>query len=375
VRKAFLYRLYPTRKQEQALTAQLEEARVLYNAALQERRDGYRKARVSLNYYDQANRLKQMRSEGSLTLANFSACQDVLRRVDKTFKAFFRRVKVKDKEPGYPRFKARTRYQSITFPSYGDGCKLLDTGRIRLQGIGCIKIKLHRPIAGQVKTVTLKRDAGRWYVVFSVECPAIPLPICHNATGIDVGLESFATLSDGTTIENPRYLKQSLTRLRRAQRKVARRRRGSQRRKKAVTALQRAHLIVRNKRKDFHHQTTRRLVNQYDTIFFERLNIKGLARGFLARAVHDAAWGTFLSILANKAEEAGREVRDVPARGTSQRCPCGALVPKALGDRWHHCKQCGLSVPRDHASALEILRLGLGCSLQDITGAAGLSVS
>jgi putative transposase len=374
VRKAYLYRLYPTRNQEHALAEQLEEARVLYNAALQERRDAYRKARVSLNYYDQANQLKQVRVEGSLGLANFSACQDVLRRVDKTFKAFFRRVKAKEK-PGYPRFKARTRYESFTFPSYGDGCRLLDTGRLRVQGVGCVKVKMHRPVVGQIKTVTIKRDAGRWYVSFSVECPATPLPPCDNAVGIDVGLASFATLSDGTTIENPRFLKRSLSALRRAQRKVARRHRGIRRRRKAVGMLQRAHLKVRNQRKDFHHKTARQLVNQYDTIFFEHLNITGLARGFLARAVHDVAWGTFLSILANKAEEAGRESRDVPARGTSQRCPCGASVPKALGDRWHQCEQCGLSVPRDHASALEILRLGLGCSLQDITGAAGLSVS
>src|SRR5262245_24853434 len=153
MRKTFLYRLYPTRNQEQARAGQLEEARVLYNAALQERRDAYRKARVSLNYYTQANQLKQIRAEGSLGLANFSACQEVLRRVDKSFAAFFRRVKAKE-TAGYPRFKPLRRYNSFTFPSYGDGCRLLETGRLRLQGVGCVKVKLHRPVAGQIKTVT-----------------------------------------------------------------------------------------------------------------------------------------------------------------------------------------------------------------------------
>jgi len=340
------------------LAEQVEEARCLYNAALQERRDAYRKAGVSLNYYTQAAQLKQARVDGSLGLSNFSACQDVLRRVDKTFRAFFRRVAHGEKA-GYPRFKPRSRYESVTFPSYGDGCKLLDTGRVRLQGIGCVKVKLHRPIIGQIKTVTVKRDAGRWHVCFSVECAPSPLPHSDKTGGIDVGLEVFATLSDGTRIENPRHLKQSLARLRRAHRKVARRKRGSTRRRKAVHALQRVHAKVRNRRKDFHHKTAHTLVTQYGRLFFEKLNVKGLARGFLSRQVHDVAWSAFLAILKYKAESAEREARAVEAKGTSQECPCGAPVPKRLGDRWHHCKSCGLSVPRDHASALVIKLRGL----------------
>lgn len=358
--KMFLYRLYPTKHQAMALTEQVEEARVLYNAALQERRDAYAKCKVSLNYYAQANQLKQIRAEGSTGLANFSACQDVLRRVDKTFQAFFRRVK-KGEKAGYPRFKAKNRYDSITYPSYGDGCKLIDN-RVRLQGVGCVKVKLHRPIEGTIKTVTVKRDAGRWYVAFSVDCEAKPLPSCDATTGIDVGLTHFATLSDGTTVQNPRFLKASLKNIRRANRKVARRKRGSHRRKKAVHQLQRAHAKIRNQRKDFHHKTARQIVNQYGRIFFEKLNVKGLARGWFAKAIHDAAWATFLVILASKAEEAGREARAVVAKGTSQECPCRASVPKTLKDRWHLCTTCGLSVPRDHASALVIELRGRGAT-------------
>src|SRR5436853_4299151 len=145
-RITYKYRLYPSRTQIEALTAQLSEACRLYNAALQERRDAWRINRESINYYTQANQLKEIRANGDLTLANFSACQDVLRRVDKAFKAFFRRVKRKEKA-GYPRFKSHSRFDSITYPAYGDGCKLVDS-KLRLQGIGLIKIKLHRSIAG-----------------------------------------------------------------------------------------------------------------------------------------------------------------------------------------------------------------------------------
>jgi putative transposase len=178
MRRTYRYRLYPTRVQERALTGQLHEACRLYNAALQERRDAWRQARRSVSYYDQANQLRAIRAAGHLDLANYSACQDVLRRVDKTFAAFFRRVQA-GQRPGYPRFKSHHRYDSLTFPSYGDGCRLLPTGRLRLQAVGAVKVKLHRPVDGTVKTVTVKREAGRWYGCFSVECAAnrgLPAP-------------------------------------------------------------------------------------------------------------------------------------------------------------------------------------------------------
>src|SRR5262245_46075236 len=233
IKKNFKYRLYPTSTQIDALDHQLAEACRLYNAAVQERRDAYRISHQSISYYDQANQLKEIRAAGDLALANFSCCQDVLRRVDKTFNAFFDRVK-NGQTPGYPRFRPVSRYDSITFPSYGDGCKLLDNGKLRLQGVGAVKVKRHRPIEGEIKTVTIKREAGRWYAIFSVECEPKPLPPSTEKAGLDVGLRAFATLSDGTEIENPRYYKEAQASLRRAQRKVARRKRGGNNRKKAV---------------------------------------------------------------------------------------------------------------------------------------------
>jgi putative transposase len=372
VKKAYRYRLYPTRRQREALEAQLGDACILYNAALQERRDAYRNAHTSLNYYDQANQLKAIRAAGHLGLANFSACQDVLRRVDKTFKAFFGRVQCGEKA-GYPRFKSRARFDSYTFPSYGDGCRIRDNGKLYCQGIGELKVKWHRPLQGTVKTVTLKREAGQWYVCFSVACEPSPLPASTESVGLDVGLESFATLSDGTRIDNPRYFQTAQAQLRRVQRRVARRKRGSHRRRKAVQALQRVHAHIRNQRRDFHHQVARQLVNRFGLIAVEDLHLKSLARSMLAKPILDAAWGAFILILLGKAAEAARLGVKVDASGTSQRCPCGAPVPKTLGDRWHHCEACGLSVSRDHASALCIEQLGRSCYAE--TWTTGSSVA
>lgn len=357
MRKTYKYRLFPTDAQGQALDEQLGEACRLYNAALQERRDAYQRAGVSLNYYDQANQLKAIRAEDHCQLANFSACQDVLRCVEKTFKAFFRRVKA-GLRAGYPRFKSRRRFDSYTFPSWGDGCRM--TGEhLYVQGVGHIKLKLHRPVDGTIKTLTLKRACGTWYACFSVEYDGEPLPESDAATGIDVGLRAFATLADGTEIANPRYYQRAQARLRLAQRRVARRKRGGKNRRKAVLLLQKAHAKVKNQRADFQHKVARTLVNTYSLIAVEALNIKGLASGMLAKSVNDAGWSSFIDKLSYKAADAGRQVVKVDARGTSQACLCGAEVRKTLAQRWHQCPACGLSAARDHVSAQLILRLGL----------------
>jgi putative transposase len=365
MRKMMQYRLYPTDAQTEALDEQLGEACRLYNAALQERRDAYQRGGVSLNYYDQANQLKDIRSAGALGLANFSASQDILRRVDKTFKAFFRRVKAGAARPGYPRFKSRRRFDSYTFPRWGDGCRLTDAGRLYLQGVGHLKVKWHRPLEGTVKTVTVKRQAGKWFVCFSVEYVADAVPGRDARVGIDVGLTDFATLSTGETIANPRHYWKAQGQLRIAQRRVARRKRGGRNRRKAVQVLQKAHAHVQNQRADFHHKTSRTLVDTYGVIAVEDLNVKGLASGMLAKSVNDVGWSAFISQLAYKAAEAGRQLVYVNPRGTSQTCLCGAPVPKTLSQRWHECVECGLSAARDHVSAQRIL--GLGLSLLGVT--------
>jgi putative transposase len=358
VRKTFKYRLYPTKRQAALLDQQLAEACRLYNSALQERRDAWKMRKTSITYYQQAKQLRDIRAHGDLSLANYTSCQDVLRRVERTFHAFFRRIKA-GKKASYPRFKPVTRFHSYTFPKYGNGCKLKGK-RLYIHGVGDLKVKLHRDVAGEIKTVTLSKSCGKWDVCFSVIVPdPSPLPETGNATGIDVGITSFAVLSDGTTIKNPRYYQTAQAKLRRVQRKVSRRKKASNRRRKAVQQLTRVHHHIKNQRSDFHHQVSRTLINQYDLIACEKLNIKGLTRGMLAKSISDVGWGSFLAILSDKAAEAGREIVKVNPNGTSQRCLCGALVLKPWRERWHHCPICQLSVSRDQAAALEILRLGL----------------
>jgi putative transposase len=205
MQKAFVYRLYTNRTQDKALAGLLDVARLFYNAALQERRDAWKHG-VVINYYDQANQLKDIRKDNPwCAVLNYSATQDVLRRLDKAFKSFFRRIK-KGEKPGHPRFKGRDRFNSITFPAYGDGMKLTD--KLYIQNAGRIRIRLHRPIEGQIKTVSIKRDCDKWYAAFSCDIGDAPpkKDIC-NPVGIDVGLKSFAVFSDGTTIDNPRWFR------------------------------------------------------------------------------------------------------------------------------------------------------------------------
>jgi putative transposase len=329
--------------------------------------------KTAITYYQQSQQLREIRAAGDLRLANYKTCQDVLRRVEKTFQAFFRRVKA-GKKAGYPRFKSVTRFHSYTFPKYGNGCKLRENNKLYIMGVGELKVKLHRPLTGQIKTVTLTKSCGKWDVCFSVQVePPAPLPPTGAMTGIDVGVSSFAVLSDGTAIKNPRYYQTAQGKLRRLQRKISRRERTSNRRRKAVQQLARAHRHIKNQRSDFHHQVARTLVTQYDVIAYENLNIKGLARSRVAKSIADVGWGRFLTILSDKAAEAGREIVRVNPNGTSQRCVCGALVPKTWRERWHYCPSCQLSVPRDHAAALEILRLGL--SRREQTRLSGVCVS
>ena len=366
-RRTFKFRLCPTRKQAERLTWTLERCRELYNAALQERRDAYRMAGKSLNYYDQANQLpavKVARSEYSEIYSQ--VLQDVLRRVDKTFQAFFRRVKAGEKA-GYPRYKGTGWYDSFTFPQLGWS---LQNDRLTLSKIGTVKVRLHRAMQGKVKTVSIKREGEHWYVCFSVEVvdADATLPHSDKSVGIDLGLSTFATLSDGQRIENPRCLRKSLHILATVQQTLSRRKRGkggSHRRAKAKKAVAQIHRRIRNQRADFLHKQSRRLVDEYGTIVFERLQPRNMVRNHsLALSISDAGWGQFVQYCSFKAESAGRSVVFVDPRYTSQTCSgCGTIQRKELSERWHSCP-CGCELDRDHNAAINILNIWLGTSQQ-----------
>jgi len=363
----YRYRAYPRRAEQGAIADVLGLHRELYNAALQERRDAYSRSGISVNYGMQAGQLKEVRAvREDVAVLNFSSLQQTLRRLNKAFASFFRRVKAGQK-PGFPRFKGRDRFQSVSFV-YGDGCKVRTDARGRqvvyLQGIGELKVRWHRPLpeGAQVKQIQVRVDGrGRTFVTLALQGPPEVFGQrrggCGEA-GIDVGLEKFAALSDGTFIENPRFFQASAERLAEAQRVLSRRRKGSGRYREARRAVARIHAKIGDQRRDFHHQVAVQLVRAYGFIAVENLNIKGLAQGMLARSVHDAGWAEFISFLKYKAESAGTRVEEVNAAGTSQQCPeCGAVAKKELGDRVHDCS-CGCRMDRDTAAALVVLSRG-----------------
>ena len=364
MRRTYRYRLYPTGRQVAALDAQLGDACDLYNAALEHRRTMWHEHRVSVHYGDQSAQLRDLRACGLLDAdANFWSQQAVLKRLDRAFAAFYRRCKAGEK-PGYPRFRSRRRYDTLDFSFVGNagGIALTYAGRLRVQGVGHIKINLHRPIpAGTALCeARITRRSGRWYVAISIKSvPARPLPATGRTVGVDVGITMFAATSDGELIVGPRANRAASQDVRRAQRKVARRKRGSNRRRKAMALLARAREREANVRRDHAHKTARSLTERYDTICVEDLNVRGLAKGMLARDCNDQGWAGFISLLGEKAEEAARQLVLVDPKYTSQDCSaCGRRVPKPLGVRVHACC-CGLVLDRDVNAARNIHARGL----------------
>jgi putative transposase len=340
----------------------LWRCRELYNAALEQRITAYQRRRVSISRYEQEAELKAIRAEFPEYEAIHShVLQDVLARLDWTYQAFFRRVK-RGEQAGFPRFKGRNRYHSFTCKEYGNGARL-DNGFLVLSKIGRISVHWSRPVEGTPKTITVSKEADGWYVaILCVGVPIQSLPSTGQVTGIDLGLEAFATLADGSRIFTPGCYRNAERYLRRCQRRVARRKQGSHRRRKAVALLAKAHQHIARRRRDFHHKEACKLVQAYDVIYHEDLRVANMVQNHhLAKSISDAGWSAFLAILAFKAASAGKRVQAVNPAFTSQRCSgpgCGAIVSKGLSVRWRACPECGTSLHRDHNAATNILRLG-----------------
>lgn len=360
LRKTYKYKLKPTSEQERMLDEVVWQCRRLYNTALEQRITLWKQRRVSITHYEQEAELKDLRAEmPDYAAINSHVLQDVLARLDKTYQAFFRRLQ-RGEMAGFPRFQARSRWHSFTYKEYGNGARL-DNGFLVLSKIGRVTVRWSRPLEGTPKTVTLSREADGWYVCFScADVPIHPLEPTEQETGIDLGLESFATLSDGTMVHTPACYRKAERRLKTAQRRVSRRKKGSNRRKKAVRLLTKAHQTVKRQRQDFHHKAALALIRQYDTIYHEDLQVANLLKNHhLAKSIADAGWSLFVSILSFKAACAGRSVVAVNPAYTSQTCSgCGIAVKKGLSVRWHRCPECGTSLHRDHNAAKNIERLG-----------------
>ncbi len=352
--KAYKFKIrQPSKAIVQRFEQTISVCRELYNSALRERIDAYRLNQVSISYQDQQNQLPEIKLiRTDLKDVYSQVLQDALKRLDKTFKAFFGRVK--QGKAGFPRFKGQNRYDSFTFPQATGGFRL-DGDSLYLSKIGKVKIRLSQTMVGKVKTLTVKREVSGWFAIFTVETEKELLPKTGKQIGIDAGIESFMTLSDGTQIENFKYFETSQKQLRVAQRKVSRRKKGGNQRRKAVVQLRKIHEKIKNQRNDFAHKVSTHLVKEFDLIAIENLNILGMSKGILAKQIHDVAWNSFFQKLTYKAENAGRQLIKVNPNGTSQTCICGARVEKTLAQRQHICLKCGYKNHRDIVSAKVIL--------------------
>jgi len=359
LRKSFKFRLQPTKKQAKLLEQTLDECRWLYNLLLEQRILAYEELGESLTKYQQLMFLPGLKLERpSLCLVHSQVLQDVVSRLDKSFQGFFRRCKAGEK-PGFPRFRGYHRYSSFCFPQSGFS---IVGNELKLAKVGSIRIKQHRAIEGSIKTCTLTRDAsGNWYVCLSCEIEAKALPQNDKSVGIDVGLESFATLSTGGIISNPRFFKKEEKALAKAQRRASNEEKGTKEYKKRKKVVAKVHQRIRNKRSDFCHKESRCLINEYQYICIEDLDIKNMVQeSYLAKSIMDASWNQFCRFLSYKAEEAGRKVGCVNPAYTTQTCSrCGHLEAKELSERKHECVKCGYTAHRDFNAAQNILALGL----------------
>lgn len=379
MRKTYKYRLYLNKITEKKLYWTLARCRELYNAALSERKDAYKYAGKSITYYDQQNDLPEIKHELRPEYQDIGShvLQDVLNRLKKAFDNFFRRIK-NGEQPGYPRFQGRNRYDSFTYPD-GAGWKL-EGNTLHLTKIGDIKIKLHRPMIGKIKTVTIKREVDQWFVTFSCEVEEPEkLPVSYEDVGIDLGVTHLATLSNGEMIEHPHYYRKAKKTLQMRQQALSRKKRGSHRRDKARKLVAKAHRKVARQRQDFLHKQSRKMVDRYQVLVFEDIQTKNLtrkpkpkkdettgqylpngasAKGGLNKSILDAGWGMFVEFCVYKAAWAGRTVLKVDPRYTSQVCSgCGQVRKKDLSERWHSC-DCGIELDRDVNAAINILERG-----------------
>ncbi len=367
--RTYKYRLYPNNAQERALDFLLWQARRLYNSALEFRILYWEQNQERLSYYDQRDYFCALRKQqpDTLGILPYGTVDSMMRRLQRSFDAFFRRLKAGEK-PGYPRFKGRHRFHSIEYRP-GSGFKFIPSDNrkavVRIAHVGEIRVKYHRslPDGVKIKHAIVKRNGvGKWFVCLMLELPdREPAEREYNPIGIDVGLKSLLALSDGTLIDNPRWLRNALAKLRIAERRKSRRKKGSNRRNRARLDVARLHEKVANQRRHIWHVTTHRLIKNYSIVAIEDLPLGFMTRNeHLALSAHDAGLGEFRQLLEYKAESAGTPVIAVNPYNTTQVCSgCGVIVPKGLKDRVHRCVSCGLEIDRDVNAARNILQLAL----------------
>ncbi|WYL96279.1 MAG: transposase [Gloeotrichia echinulata IR180] len=384
MKTSYQYKIKPTKEQSAKIDKTLEMLRCQYNYLLAQRFDWYEMNRCPIDrcplichipelkeqplYYNQKASLVQLKVDRPWYKEIHSqVLQEVPKRVELAFDRWLK-GDVNGKKSGRPRFKGKGQYKTFTYAQFKQ--RNFVVNKITLSKIGDVKVIVHRPIPDglKIKTASVTKKADGYYVSLSLEDSTVPTikPDFNpeSITGIDMGLKEFLTTADGETVAIPQHYRKAQKRLRVIQKRVSRRKKGSNRRQKAVKKLGRQHKKVADKRKDFHFKTANNLLKKYDVIAHEDLNIKGISRSRLSKSVHDAGWGNFLSIITNKAKNAGLLVIPVNPKNTSQDCSnCGAKVPKKLHERWHNCPHCGCSLDRDHNAAINIKNRAVGHSV------------
>lgn len=364
MKRTLKFRIYPSNKQRLRLNKQLSQAKELYNNLLEKSNEKYKSERKLLTKFDMNKHITEFKkSHPEYQGIHSQALQNISDRLSKAFSNFFKRVKRKrsgeNVRAGFPRFK---RYiKSMTYPQ--SGFEIIGKHNMRLSKIGCIPIVLHRQLEGKIKTLTIKKtQSGRWFAIFSCESGAETSVVSSNGKriGIDVGIENFVTFNNGEKIQNPRFLTKSEKKLKRLQRKLSRKMRGSRNKIKSIFRLAKLHEKIADQRTDFLHKLSRRLTDEYGLIAVEDLDISRMLRnnyGPLSKHISDASWNCFIQMLSYKAASAGGKVICVDPKGTSQECSsCGQVVEKSLAVRKHNCPYCGLRISRDHNAAINILK-------------------
>ncbi len=364
VLKTWTLAIYPNAAQVARLMRYLTVSRVAFNRALEQRRYWYDKTGSFVTYEDQQGDLTELRVVDEFWReVPVEVARDGLRRCQHAFDGFFRRIKGKSAKAGYPRFKSRARWNSVSI--YAPG-KCLYGHRIRVQRVaGFIATRGAIPLVGTIKVLRIVRRADKWFaqlVVDDGKQPPAKQPI-RSAVGIDLGLKTFAVLSDGSEITNPRFGNRMARKIRAAHKRISRRKKGSNRRCKAILKLQRAYAKLANHRSNFVHHASKQVVAKHQLIAVENLNVAGMARGRFSKSIYDACWSKFLWCLSYKAESAGAHFIKVNPAGTTQECSgCGETVKKGLADRVHECSKCGLSLCRDQNAARNVLARALQIS-------------
>jgi putative transposase len=357
--KNYKFRIYPTKKQEIILNDNLDFCKFVYNKQLGLKIKSYKESNISLSKFDLDNCLIKLKQEFlELNNVHSQVLQDINKRINFAFSNFFRRVKSKE-NPGFPRFKSKSKYNSLTYPQ--SGFKL--ENKLYLSKIGKVAIVKHRNIKGRIKTLTIKKSSSnKWFVYFAVEKELERSRIKNNnLIGIDLGLNNFYTDSEGNLIDNPKCLRKSEERLKLLHRKLSKKMKGSKNRIKIRNKLSKLYEKITNQRNDFLHKESRKLVDNYSNIAVEDLKVKNMVKNhYLAKSINDASWSKFIKLLSYKVEETGGKLIKVNPRNTSQLCICGNKVEKSLAIRTHKCNSCGIQINRDIMSAMIIKERAFG---------------